>query len=159
MKIKVHCTNCNKEMEVYPSRAKKSDKLFCNKSCHRSYKNKVDNPSKHRDLSGKNNPMYGVSKPAWNKGLVGENSHNWRGGLHKRKDGYYRINIGGKRYLYHRYVLGIHNIDDYVVHHIDHNPSNNNKNNLMVFRTQEDHVRYEKDELNTMAKRSGNRQS
>lgn len=139
--VKKTCENCSKEIEMFPSRAKKANVFFCNKSCHRTYKNKKDNPSWKRDLSGENNPMFGKSKEAWNKGLKGELSHNWKGGLHKRKDGYFRINIDGERYLYHRHLLGLINSDK-VVHHKDNNPSNNELDNLEVFEGQSQHIKY-----------------
>lgn len=113
--------------------------MFCGKSCFRIYKNKIDNPSWNRDLSGKNNPMFGKHRVAWNKGKIGDNCHNWRGGLHKRKDGYFRININGVRYLYHRYILGIN--DDKVVHHLDKNKSNNLIENLVVCKNQSEHIK------------------
>jgi len=88
--------------------------------------------------------MFGKHPIAWNKDMKGEECHNWKGGLHKRKDGYYRINIDGERKLYHRHILDIK--DKSVVHHKDHNPSNNSIDNLMVFNTQADHVKFEAQE-------------
>ena len=141
--IEIKCNNCDKELKVYPSRLKttKSGNIFCNKSCHRSYDNKVNNPSKDRDLSGKNNPMWGKHPIAWNKGLKGKNCHNWKGGIHKRKDGYFRINIKGKRHLLHRFLLKDSLKEGNIVHHKDHNPSNNDIKNLEVIKNQKEHAR------------------
>jgi hypothetical protein len=133
------CSHCGGDVKMFPSRAKKSKVYFCNKSCHRKYKNIKDNPSKHRDLSGENNPMFGISRVAWNKGLKGCDCHNWSGGIHKRKDGYYRININGIRYLYHRYLLGVK--DEKVVHHINSNRSDNRLENLKVLANQSEHAK------------------
>lgn len=145
--IEVECSNCGKKVKRYPSTLYKLS--FCNLSCHRSYYNRINNPSWKRDISGKNNPMYGIKNPKlkeWNDKHKGENNPNWKGGLHKRKDGYYRINIKGKRYLYHRYLLKL--LDEgKVIHHIDHNPSNNEMSNLMIFNSQAEHVKYESIEL------------
>jgi len=88
--------------------------------------------------------MYGKHHIAWNKDIKGEKCHNWKGGLHKRKDGYYRININGERKLYHRHLLGLDK--GKVVHHKDHNPSNNSIDNLMVFENQTEHVKFEANE-------------
>lgn len=57
MKVELLCKNCGDKFEVFPSRIGKAQ--FCDKSCLRSFRNKVDNPSKNRDVSGAKNPMYG----------------------------------------------------------------------------------------------------
>lgn len=100
----------------------------------------LDNPV--GDMSGEKNPMFGRHLKAWNKDIKGEESHNWKGGIHKRIDGYVRVNIKGKRFLYHRVLTNAK--DGQVVHHIDHNPSNNSIENLKVFNSQSEHVVYEK---------------
>lgn len=87
--------------------------------------------------------MYGKHPIAWNKGLIGQNCHNWKGGIHQREDGYVRINVKGTRKLLHRHILQDKLKANNVVHHIDHNPSNNEINNLMVFESQSEHVKYE----------------
>lgn len=139
--ITKNCEQCGKEKNIYPSNLKRSSLFFCNKSCHRAYRNLLDNPAKHRDVSGEKNPMFGKHPTAWNKGLVGELSHNWRGGIHKRKDGYYRIRVDGKRHLLHRHLLKDTLKDTEVVHHKDHNPSNNDPQNLEVLVNQAEHAR------------------
>jgi hypothetical protein len=137
-KLKCKCFYCGNEF-IRDSWKIKTEKQFCNKSCYRSYENVINNPSLTRDLSGKNNPMFGKHKVAWNKDLKGKDCHNWKGGIHKRKDGYFRINIDGVRFLYHRYILGIN--DNKVVHHLDENPSNNSIDNLVVCKNQSEHIK------------------
>lgn len=139
--INTICHQCKKEISVFPSRFKKSKILFCGKSCHRIFKNLTNNPSKHRDLSGENNPMFGKHPLAWNIGKKGEDCHNWKGGIHKRKDGYVRINISGKRYLLHRYLLKDRINKRNVIHHKDENPSNNDLKNLEIMPNQSQHAR------------------
>jgi endogenous inhibitor of DNA gyrase (YacG/DUF329 family) len=145
-RITITCEICGDKKEKWPSQIREgSAGPFCGKSCARTYLNMVDNPSKHRDISGDKNPMYGRSQTAWNKGIRGEHAHNWRGGIHKRTDGYVRINVDGKRKLMHRHLLeesGV-KLEGKVVHHKDHNPSNNELSNLMVFDNQSEHVKYE----------------
>lgn len=85
--------------------------------------------------------MWGKHPKAWNKGLIGEFSHNWKGGVHKRKDGYYRIRVNGKRYLLHRFLLKDRLKKSNVVHHKDGDPSNNNLTNLVVLKSQAEHAR------------------
>lgn len=141
-KIKKKCNNCGEDLFLFPSviLASASKTHFCNKSCHRSYKNKINNPSKFRDLSGKNNPMYGKHRIAWNKGQKGSSCFNWRGGIHARKDGYIRINIDGKRHLLHRYLLKKALKTGNVIHHKDKNPSNNSLENLVIMNSQAEHA-------------------
>lgn len=142
--IQTNCHQCKKEIHLFPSRFKKAKTHFCGKSCHRTYKNLLSNPLAGKDRSGKNNPMWGRHPIAWNLGRMGEKSHNWKGGLKKRKDGYFRINVNGVRYLYHRYLLKDKIKATDIIHHKDHNPSNNSLDNLMVFSSQSEHVRYER---------------
>jgi hypothetical protein len=126
---------CGTEVKMFESRYKKAKIHFCNKSCHRKYKNKVSNPSKNRDLSGENNPMYGKHPVAWNKGLFKN------GSIHKRKDGYSRIRYNGKRELLHRFILKEELKEGNVVHHIDGDRNNNKKENLIILKNQSEHAR------------------
>lgn len=87
----------------------------------------------------------GKHPQAWNKGKIGEEAHNWKGGIHTRKDGYVRIRIQGKRHLLHRHVTGQVGKNS-VVHHLDHNPSNNNPENLIVVKDQVEHMRIHAEE-------------
>jgi hypothetical protein len=136
------CSYCGKRIKRFPS-AFRSEKSFCNHSCQTRLLNKVKNPSWTRDLKGEKNPMFGKHPKAWNKGLIGERSHSWKGPT-KRKDGYVRFNENGVRKLYHRYLLEKLGIDlkGKTVHHKDHDPSNNSLENLVVFESQSDHVKY-----------------
>lgn len=139
MKLKVNCENCGKPKEIFPSQLKRDKVFFRNRPCHRAYRNKIENPL--RDRSGEKNPMWGKHPTAWNKGLIGELSHNWRGGIHKRKDGYVRIRINGKRHLLHRHLLADKLNETNVVHHKDENPSNNSLENLEILPSQVEHAR------------------
>jgi hypothetical protein len=65
---------------------------------------------------------------------------NWKGGISKRKDGYVRINIDGNRQLYHRYILKDKLKNGQVVHHKDHDPSNNDISNLAILESQSEHA-------------------
>lgn len=85
--------------------------------------------------------MFGKHPVAWNKGLKGELCFNWKGGVHKRNDGYVRINVQGKRHLLHRYILKDKLKDTNVVHHKDSNPSNNSLSNLLILESQAEHAR------------------
>ena len=76
------------------------------------------------------------------RGQFGKKSLSWKGGIHKRKDGYVRITVEGKRFLHHRHLLKGKITDGQVVHHIDRNPSNNSLDNLVVFPNNAEHMRH-----------------
>jgi hypothetical protein len=152
--ITILCTNCKKEMKKFPSMIPKSGKAYCSLSCSTSYRNKYEfNPSHTRDLSGENNPMYGKgyllageNNPMY--GRKGKNCPAWKGGRHKRNDGYIRINVDGRRVLEHRKILldfGI-DLEGKIVHHKDQNKSNNDILNLEVI-TQSEHINIHREDL------------
>jgi hypothetical protein len=120
------------------------------------------NPSKTRDLTGPNNPMFGkggmrgTANPM--HGRRNEAAPRWKGGRKERHDGYvfvvapddhphpaYTKPSGLKYILEHRLVmervLGRYLRPDEVVHHRDEDPSNNDPSNLELFASQRDHVR------------------
>jgi hypothetical protein len=150
------CQNCNKEIETY----KKNKQKYCSIGCGVSARNKTDaNPSKHRDLSGENNPMFGkglLGKDNPMFGKTGSKNPSWKGGRKKRRDGYilaycpdhpYAISDGNNRKTYvleHRLImeryLGRYLSPEEVVHHKDGNPSNNKIENLELFPSQSDHI-------------------
>lgn len=138
--ITSNCDFCRKEVKRYPSQFHKNKNHFCNKSCGIKYRNKHNNPSWTRDVSGEKNPMWGKHPLAWNKGQKGSLSPNWKGGLSRRKDGYYRVNVNGERILLHRYLMGDKLKKGQIVHHKDHNPSNNDLSNLEILESQSVHA-------------------
>jgi len=144
-KVRTQCAWCEKELFYWPSVIK--EKNYCNYSCQIKYRNKHDNPSWKRDLSGEKNPMYGKGyKIAGEKNpMYGKKSElcpNWKGGRSVRKDGYVRVNVDGKRVLEHRHILEQEGVDleNKVVHHKDGNPNNNSLDNLQVFDSQSEHI-------------------
>lgn len=153
----VKCQNCDNEITTYKNNPQK----YCSISCAVSARNKTDaNPSKHRDLSGKNNPMYGKGflgedNPMYGK--TGEQAPMWKGGRKIRDDGYVLVyapdhphaHSAGRRgrnlyMLEHRLImeqyLGRYLLPEEVVHHKDGNPSNNDISNLELFSTQSEHI-------------------
>jgi len=76
----------------------------------------------------------------------GEKSYNWKGGVHKRKDGYVLCESGKKyqhRKLFEQY-LGRKLTEKEVIHHIDGDTSNNDIENLFLFRHNTAHLRLER---------------
>lgn len=150
----INCENCGKQLKTYKNRPNR----YCSMSCATSARNRTDaNPSKHRDLSGANNPMFGNGHltAGANNGMYGrtkEQSPAWHGGRKVRADGYIQIyapdhpsvTANYPYVLEHRLVMEQH-IERYllpeeVVHHKDKNPSNNDISNLELFSNQSEHI-------------------
>lgn len=80
--VEVKCLNCGENFSTHLCQIKRGGGKFCSLSCTRTYKNLHNNPSKrpevkekisknHMDVSGKNNPMYGlkgVKSPVYKDG-------------------------------------------------------------------------------------------
>lgn len=74
------CLWCKKEFSFPEWKLKSSLRKYCGASCAMSYRNKYEfNPSKGRDLSGVNNPMFGRLK---------EKNPNWKGGIPNTRGGF-----------------------------------------------------------------------
>ena len=151
------CIVCSASFSTPPSR----DSIYCSKSCHRKHKNTIANPSWTRDVSGENNPMFGVQRFGKDNPMFGKRKAEcslWKGGRKVRKDGYVIIAVaddylnpcdtsssGTKYALEHRVVMEQHIgrplLKTEVVHHVDRNPSNNHIDNLQLFSSHEEHLR------------------
>ena len=124
---KKNCINCKKDF-VFQAGSKKEFgvRKFCSTRCNGLY---YGSESSKR-MTGKNNPMFG-KRPANYKGYT----YGFSGSRNKYK----KLFIKGKYVWEHRWVmekkLGRKLKKDEVVHHIDHNPKNNNPSNLKVMKT------------------------
>lgn len=125
-------------------------RLYCSKSCARTALNLTDaNPALRRDISGDKNPMYGKGLYGANNPMYGRRAElapRWTGGRKVRKDGYALRYEGPNKYvLEHRKAIEdaigrpLHSGE--VVHHIDHNPSNNDISNLRLYASHAEHIR------------------
>lgn len=162
---RVVCKQCRLTFTTHKS----AHAQFCSMSCAITARNLTDqNPSYHRDVSGKHNPMYGKGLRGKANGMYGkkrEQNPNWKGGRKVRADGYvlvmapdhhpHAISSGrrqSKRYiLEHRLVMERH-LARYldpkeVVHHINGNPSDNRIKNLRLHSSQSAHVSQEHPDL------------
>lgn len=146
----VPCAMCGKTIWRQP----KTNRRYCSKSCARSAINLTDaNPAHKRDITGPNNPMYGVRRKGTENPMYGKRREacpRWNGGRKVRSDGYVIVvapddhphpcdefkGSGLKYVLEHRLVMekkiGRYLKNDEVVHHIDGNPSNNSPENLQL---------------------------
>lgn len=101
---------------------------------------------------GHKNPQYG--KDPWNKGkklpqMHGENHPGYKGGYINRQ-GYREICVKGESILEHRYVLQCHLgralHSDEIVHHINHNKTDNRLENLQIV-TRAEHMNMHREQL------------
>jgi len=170
------CQHCSITFTTYASRRQK----YCSISCGITARNLTPhNPAYHRDISGAKNPMYGKglsgsANPM--SGRTGERHPAWKGGRKVRKDGYvlvlapeghpYAISTGKKNtqtkyVLEHRLVmeqhLGRYLLPEEVVHHHDHNPSNNCIDNLELCASQGAHITQHHEEMATRRRQTRNR--
>lgn len=56
-KIKVNCAECNKELELLPSKIKNQENVFCSRKCQGTWRSK--------NYTGENNPLYGIAHTFW----------------------------------------------------------------------------------------------
>ena len=129
------CQQCGEEFEVRKRRLKKGGGKFCSLSCSTTYRNIHNNPANvpearkkisqnHADVSGENNPMYGVK-------LKGEDNPAYIDGRSKYGE-YYRM-IAFKNKPHKCNICGKEGKPkDFDVHHKDGNRENNKLNNLEI---------------------------
>jgi hypothetical protein len=103
----------------------------------------------------KGQPTKFINGHQWTGATRGENHPHWEGGRKLDKDGYVLVNVGVDHHLArstgyaleHRLVaeemLGRSLAEGEVVHHVNGVKDDNRPENLMVFQTHSDHVRYE----------------
>jgi hypothetical protein len=142
-KPNTNCDLCNKPIYRRPSTLLKNNGKFCSRSCrNKVYTEQCKGPNLKKGLKGDKNP-------AWKGGVTQfKKKGNYKGINYikcceetkpmARKDGYI---------MEHRLVMykmcGFLLTRTEVVHHRDHNPSNNNKENLELWPDNASHKRAE----------------
>ena len=133
MAIIKKCLYCNKEFETLPSYIKKGGGKYCSRSCVRTHKNILNNPvnipgvkekisKNHKDVSGKNNPMYGKRDKESPNYIDGRSKINGRIGRR----------VAFTNLLNQCYICGETDIKKLDAHHLDRNRKNNNISNLKI---------------------------
>lgn len=136
------CDICDKEIYRRPNLLIKNKGKFCSTAC-RNKKYPL------KDGSNFPPPKYGKDNHFWKGGITSKKSKgNYTGVKYvrcpiefismSRKDGY----ITEHRLVMAKF-LQRNLTKTEVVHHIDHNPSNNNIENLMLFKNNSEHKKYE----------------
>ena len=160
-KIRKKCATCGKDIIIYPNDNKKYN--YCSTKCS------ANNPIKIESVRslGKSNKGRKMTSEQYERYLsnrkYGKDSPNWKGGVtyHNRKGNYKKYKIKylkcPEKYksmsrkdgyvMEHRLLIakkiGRSLLRSEVVHHIDHNPENNNIENLMLFSSNSEHKIYE----------------
>jgi hypothetical protein len=151
------CDHCGKEFFKFNCHISRTNKNYCSYSCNGKVRG--DELKKHGHKGRKN--WSKQSEENLKKRMTGESNPSWKGGVtYKRPKGNYKgvkyircpeqfIKMARKDgyVMEHRIVMAkqLNRLLDRieVVHHIDHDPSNNNINNLMLFKNNSDHKSYE----------------
>ena len=125
-RIIIKCEHCGKKVLYKRSEFVRTKNHFCGRKCHDAYR-KIH-------MKGKNSPSYKTGKKITKKGyvLILSLKHPYR-------------NAGGY-ILEHRLVVE-KKIERYltkeeVIHHIDLNKQNNHIDNLMLFKTNSEHIKF-----------------
>jgi hypothetical protein len=158
-KVKVNCATCNLEFEKWKNDIKENKLNFCSRQCTgkhpKSKEAKIKNGSANKGIKHENRDYSNLKR--------GENHHKWKGGVtyFKRKGNYINYKIKYVKcpiefitmarkdgyVMEHRLKVAMQInrplIRTECVHHIDHNPENNNIENLMLFKTNSEHKKYE----------------
>lgn len=148
MKFKIKCDLCGKEIYRYQSQVKTHN--FCSRKCLADFSNKEKNPEMYMQLKDFANISRHMTE-------LNESMNPTRMDFSTRA----KISVAlrgkgeGKSYAKsfgihtHRIIaarkLGRHLQLGEVVHHIDGNKRNNNPDNLMVFSSQAEHVKWHKE--------------
>lgn len=156
-KTLLKCELCGKEFYIHTCYLGRNEHYYCSRQCNGKVRGQEWKKFAHlgrANWTDKSNQelrirMVGSNNPAWKGGVTYFKKHgNYAGVVYvrspyeylpmARKDGYI---------MEHRLVMAKHIgrllKREEIVHHIDHNPSNNEISNLMLFPSNKEHKKYE----------------
>ena len=122
MPVTIKCEECGKTVTMPPSQYRRSKHHFCNRQCHMRRMNRELNPTRMTEEVKEKCRQTQLGR---GKGLTYEKCH----GRHTHR-------------VVAEQMLGRPLRKGEVVHHIDGNKRNNDPSNLMVFKSQAEHVKY-----------------
>jgi ribosomal protein L31 len=141
--------------------------LFCNKKFERPIKNKYIPPCMwmlRKFCSQKCSQLAqrGIKRPLFSLKIRGKNHPFWKGG-HTKSCGYVKVYSFNHPYknkhhqVYeHRLVmekkLGRYLNPDESIHHINGNPTDNRINNLLLFKTNKEHLKFHREKSKSLKK-------
>lgn len=147
------CDYCEKQFYRGYFEANKNKHHFCNDKCYRTW---INNGNHHRKGKRLNKKHVENLKLAWkNRDGTGNKNPSWKGGRIKNYAGYIKVYepvLAKDRYKEpyipeHRLVmekyLGRKLRKEEVVHHINGKKDDNRVENLMLFKNQKEHTKYE----------------
>lgn len=122
MPITVKCEECGKTVTMPPSQFRKSKHHFCSRQCHMKQMNRELNPTRMTEEVKEK-----CRQTQLNRG---------EGRAYQKCHGRHTHRVVAEQMLGRPLQKGE------VVHHIDGNKRNNDPSNLMVFKSQAEHVKY-----------------
>lgn len=149
--VKKTCPVCGKQIEILASRAERNAQTFCSKSCrakaHASHLLAYSDNGRGKKRPGQG--LAGSANPAWKGGVTYFRKHGNYAPIKyvrcpaeylamARRDGY----VMEHRLIVAR-LLGRCLKRSEVVHHVNHDPTDNRPTNLMLFSSNTAHKRYE----------------
>ena len=159
--VKMECDQCGETFSKRKDRIRKDRGDFCSKNCYGEWMSKSKKIQNHmREIA----PLGELSEKALKKKkerMTGSSNPSWKGGVtHEKKRGNYdnpvlvrcpeKFSEMARKNGYvleHRLKvakeIGRPLKSEEVVHHIDHDPQNNDIENLMLFRNNREHKLYE----------------
>ena len=147
-KVQVSCDWCGKAIERYPSQVKARN--FCSRACLGAFASKTKNPEQYaslKNLTGASEHMSELNRRLNPTRMTAKTRAKLRESRLGTGNGITYTKIYGRHE--HRVVaeqmLGRPLRKGEVVHHINRNKRDNRPENLMVFASQKEHVKWHKE--------------
>lgn len=145
-KIELHCDMCGRTFMKYKCQCHTHN--FCSRQCASDFSSKSKNPEHYKEaknlepisraMSNTNRRINCIRMTDTTKEKIRQS----RIARRKEHGGYYKLYGRHVHRIVAEEILGRPLQKGEVVHHIDNNPHNNSKENLMIFSSQAEHVKW-----------------